>query len=141
MSDGNAPPGWYLAPGGRKRWWDGHAWHDQRTDPAAVDGETAVGAPQVSPTVASPSGAVSGVAIAGLILSVIGIVLAVNAYTKSMLFLGLADIFGPVVLGALGAILAAISGRRGGGFRVAGLICGLTSCAAGLLLIYAITSR
>lgn len=141
MSDGNAPPGWYLAPGGRKRWWDGHAWHDQRTDLAAVEHETAVGAPQVSPTVASPSGAVSGVAIAGLILSVIGIVLAVNAYTKSMLFLGLADIFGPVVLGVLGAILAAISGRRGGGFRVAGLICGLTSCAAGLLLIYAITSR
>lgn len=133
MSDGNAPPGWYLAPGGRKRWWDGQAWHDQRTDPAAQ--------PQVSPTGASPSGAVSGVAIAGLILGIIGIVLAVNAYTKPILFLGLADIFGPLVLGVLGAILAAISGRRGGGFRVAGLICGLTSCAAGLLLIYAITNR
>lgn len=96
MSDDNALPGWYLAPGRRRRWRHGQEWHDQRTAPSAQ--------PQVSPTVVSPRGAVSGVAIAGLILGVIGIVLAVNAYTKLILFLGLADILGPLDLGVLGTV-------------------------------------
>jgi hypothetical protein len=76
-----------------------------------------------------------------MILGIIGIVLAVNGYTKPILFLGLADTFGPLVLGAAAVLLAAMSGRNGGGFRVAGLVCGGVSFAAGLLLIYTIANR
>ena len=140
MSDGNAPPGWYLAPGGRRRWWDGQAWHDQKTAPAVVQQPAAAPAATQQAGV-NQQGGVSGIAIAGMILGIIGIVLAVNAYTKPILFLGIADVFGPIALGGVAVLMAAVSGRRGGGFRLAGLICGGFSFAAGLLFIYAIGNR
>ncbi len=73
-----------------------------------------------------------------MILGIIGMVLAFNAYSKPLFFLGYADIFGPVVLGVGALVFAAVSGRRGGGFRLAAFICGGLSLAAGVLFIVAI---
>ena len=136
MADGTAPPGWYMAPGGRRRWWDGQSWHDQKTTPAPP-APGAGAASQGAPSDSRPS----GLAIASTIVGIIGIVLAVNAYTKPLLFLGYGDIFGPLVLGGVGVVLASLSGRSGGGFRLAGVICSAFSVAAGLLFIYAIVNR
>lgn len=144
MAEGTARPGWYLAPGGRRRWWDGQAWHDEKTDPAAEWDAVRVPPPgqdPSSPGTSLTSSAPSGLAIAAMIVGIIGIVVAANAYTKPLLFLGYVDIFGPIVLGVVAVVLAAVSGRRGGGFRLAGFICGGVAAAAGVLFIAAIANR
>lgn len=134
MSEKNARPGWYLAPGGRRRWWDGLAWHDQRTaDAPGWNDEPATTQATVAPAQAAPR--VSGVAIGGMIVGIIGLLIGIDALTKPLLFLGYADIFGPLVLGGIAVVLAAVSGRAGGGFRVAAFVCG------GLLFIIAIASN
>jgi len=142
MAEGSARPGWYLAPGGNRRWWDGQAWHDERTAPAAQWGAQETDTHLQDRSASAPTDAgPSGLAIASMIVGIVGIVVAVNAYSKPILFLGYADIFGPIVLGGVAVVLAALSGRRGAGFRVAGFICGGAAAAAGLLFIIAIAKR
>ena len=76
-----------------------------------------------------------------MIVGIIGLVIGINAWTKPLLFLGYTDVFGPLVLGCIALVLAAVSGRAGGGFRVAAFICGGLAVLTGLLFIVAIASR
>ena len=119
--------GWYLAPGGQRRWWNGEEWHDTK-------------APAAAPVAggAAPRAAVSGIAVAAMILGILGVLVAGNALFKPKIFLGITDVYGPVVLGALAVVLSAASGGKGGGFRVAGFICGAVAILAGVLIIAAL---
>lgn len=76
-----------------------------------------------------------------MIVGVIGLLTGLQNWSKPLLFVGYVDIFGPLVLGGLAIILAAVSGRAGGGFRVAAFICGGLAVAAGVLFIAAIAAN
>jgi hypothetical protein len=140
LSGNGARPGWYLAPGGHRRWWDGRDWHDQQTVEAP-------GWREQLPVSQGPSAPVpvatrnSGVAIGGMIVGIFGLLIGLQNWSKPLLFVGYVDIFGPLVLGGLAIILAAVSGRAGGGFRVAAFICGGLAVAAGVLFIAAIAAN
>lgn len=109
------PAGWYRGPAG-DRYWDGEAWVDS----------------------APKQGGVSGLGIASMILGIIGLLVGLNALFKPRLFLGIVDVFGPILLGVLAIILAFAAGSRGSGFRVAGFICGGLSVLLGVVIIAAL---
>lgn len=113
--DTHRPPGWYRGTEG-KRYWDGQAWLDT----------------------APSHGGVSGVAIASMILGIIGLLIGLNALFKPRLFLGLVDVFGPILFAILAVVLAIAAGRRSTGFRLAGFICGGLSALLGVLIIAAL---
>lgn len=110
------PAGWYRGPEG-KRWWDGQAWSDQ--PPASERGTSAL-------------------AVASMMLGVAGLLVAINAIFKAKIFLGVVDVFGPVLLGALAVILAVVAGKRSFGMRLTGILTGGFAVLLGVIIIIAV---
>ena len=121
----NPAPGWYADPEqyGAQRYWDGAAWSDQRRAAQMV----AVAAP--APTAAPDAG--NGLAIAGLVCGIVGVVFGLIPWTFWLAW----------VLGVLAIVFGAIGRRRADrepaagkrSMATAGLILGIVSIALGVV--------
>lgn len=102
MSEVTAAPGWYPAPNGEMRWWDGAHWIDQ------------------PPAVATPR---NGFAIAALVIGIWSLVMVMVPFFIGLFFGGIPSLIA-IGFGIAGIVRSRKLGGLGSGMAITGLCLG-----------------